>query len=397
MIFGLLFLGLQTFLAFFRPKYFVFTYLLYISSFLGFFTKNIVIGGVEIGLFYHSILMLGNYFMFYKQRKDLPKYINGLLTGTLLLFLYGIFYPVATGFSSVTQSIIASKEFSTIFFMHYLFIYHKKFDFKYLSKVLSFLGYYFLLILLVYSVFKIVPPQYIKKLGAFEYYFPTILSLFLYFKMAQANTFSKKVIAFLFLIIWAVGMYYEGHTAITITTILGCLIILFRIPVIRFLKDYKTIILGLTFFGLLFLFLPTDKYIKEFQQNPNIQSRNIVNAQRMEFIMEQPWQGYGFLHRSALEFESQNRYALDLSYIDSGYIDLLGKFGIVGIVIYLIMLSLPLLLKTSNIMGLSLKVFLIQLFLVNITWSVFSFSVGLISLSVGYILLFYIKIEDNNY
>jgi hypothetical protein len=137
MIFGLLFLGLQTFLAFFRPKYFVFTYLLYISSFLGFFTKDIIIGGTEIGLFYHSILMLGNYFMFYRQRKDLPKYLNTLLTGALLFFLYGIFYPAATGFSSVTQSIIASKEFSTIFFMHYLLIHHKKFDFKYINKVLS--------------------------------------------------------------------------------------------------------------------------------------------------------------------------------------------------------------------------------------------------------------------
>jgi len=230
-----------------------------------------------------------------------------------------------------------------------------------------------------------------------EYHFPTILSLFLFIKMAQANTIQKKMIAMLFLLIWTIGMYYEGHAAITITTILGCLIISFRIPVIRFLKNYKTIILGLFIFGLLLLFLPADKYIEEFQQNPAIQARSFVNSQRMELIMEQPWQGFGFLHRTALEFDSGNRYALELSFIDSGYIDLLGKFGIIGMIIYLIIWSIPFLKKTKNLIGLSLKVFFLQFFLVNITWSVFSFSMGLISLSVGYIILFNIKVEENNF
>lgn len=388
MIFGLLFLGIQTFLAFFRPKYFVFTYLLYISSFFGFFTKDIIIGGIEIGLFYHSILMLGNYFILYKQRKNLPKYLNILLSGSLLFFLYGILYPPAIGLSSVTQSVIASKEFSTIFFMHYLLIHQNKFDFKFIYKILSLFGYYFLLILLVFSIFKIVPPQYLKRPEMIEYHFPTILSLFLFIKMAQANIFSKKVLAFLFLIVWTVGMYYEGHNAINITTFFGCLIILFRVPVIMFLNNYKRVLLGISFFALVFLLLPINRFIDEFYQIPAIQARVYVNSQRIEFIKENPLFGYGFLHRSAKEFDSENKYALELSFIDSGYIDLIGKFGLVGMVLYFLLWFILLIINSNDILSISLKLFFIQFFLVGITWSVFSFSVGLIALSLFVLLQF---------
>lgn len=386
MIFGLLFLVLQTFLAFFKPKYFVFTYLLYISSYLGFLPRNILVGENEIGLFYHSMLMLTAFFLYNNRIKKLPKHIKALLWGTLFLYVYGILYPVINGSSSLMQSIFASKEFSTIFFLHFLFVNRNSLSLKLLQKNLAFLGYYFLIILCLFVIFTYIPPHYVKRPGQIQYNYPALLSLFLFVKAGQAKSLKNRLFVLLLVLVWAAGMYFEGHAAIMLTTTLGTVLILYRIPVLKFAKNFKWLLSGVLLLAIILTLLPTKSYLNNLYETPSFRARAIYNAERLQLISEKPLQGYGFLHKSSIKL-GNHTYTESLAYIDSGYIDLLGKFGIIGMVFYLIILTVPFFKKNNDIFLTSIKIFFLQYFLVNITWSVFSFTMGIVALSISLFIL----------
>lgn len=382
-IIGVFFLFAQSYFAFFKPKLFLFFYLMFISSFLGLIPKVILIGGVDIGLFHHSALMILISMIYFKRILSLKSYVKLLSFLVFLFYLYGIIKPVWIGESSFFQSLIASKEFSTLFLVPYLFIFQNSFSINYIFKVLSFFGYYFLFILLLYVLLDFTPSQYTKDGGQLEFYYPSILSLFLFMKSAQAKNILEIVFVLFILTIWVVGMYYEGHLAIMLTTFVGCIIVLFKLPIINFVNKKSWILFGI---GLLILLSFNSFFIelsKLFFESSSILSRNLVNVGRIELISERPLLGYGFMHDSALQIDSINIYAKNLFVIDSGYIDLLGKFGFIGALSYLILLTTPFLKKEKNIMKISLKLFFLQLLLVNITWSVFSFSIGTIAISIA--------------
>ena len=382
-VFGIVFLFLQTILAFFKPKWFVFSYLLYTTSFLGFLPKSILISGNEIGLFYQSLLMLGNYTLHYKRSSLFPRYLVRILNVIIIFYLFGIFYPVLNGSSTLLQSIIASKEFSTLFFVHFLIIHKKDITTGQINYIIFFLGYYFLLILLLFVLFKIVPPEYIKEGGRIQFYYPTILSLFLFLKAGFATTLIKKVYLAFLLLIWTIGMYYEGHAAILLTTLCGTLILIFRLPILNLVENYKRLLLVIILFTFFLIISPLKNYISEITTKSEFVSRLAYNATRLDLIFQKPLFGYGFLHKSITNFNNSNVYTESLSFIDSGYIDLLGKFGFVGTITFLFILSRLFFHKTKGDVNLSsLKLFFLQLFAVNITWSVFTFSIGTIALSM---------------
>ena len=388
-IFGIFFLVLQTYFVFFQPKYFLFAYLLFISSFLGFISKEVLVSGMEIGLFYQSVLMMLVFITHFRRLRSLTKYLKLLILLIVFIYVYGIVKPVSLGMSSLTQSIIASKEFSTLFLIPYLFIFRNSFSINYIIKVLSFFGYYFLFILTLFVLLDLIPVQYVKGDRMLEFYYPTILSLFLFMKSAYAKNISEIVLVLFMLTIWVVGMYFEGHLALMLTTAFGCITVLFKLPLINFVNKKSWFILAIVSLLLLSIF---SSYLSElssvFYESSSIVSRNLVNVTRIELISERPLFGYGFMHDSALELDSNNSYGKNLFVIDSGYIDLLGKFGYVGMFIYLIFLTIPFLKRKRNIVMVSLKLFFLQLLLVNITWSVFSFSIGTIAISIA-LYLFY--------
>lgn len=385
---GVFFLLAQSYFAFFKPKLFLFFYLIFISSFLGFISKEVLVSDTDIGLFYQSALMMLISMINFKRILSLKSYAKLLSFLVFLFYLYGIIKPVWIGMSSFLQSLIASKEFSTLFLIPYLFIFRNSFSINYIIKILSFFGYYFLFILILFVLLDFIPVQYVKDGGQLEFYYPTILSLFLFIKSAYAKNTVEKVLVLFMLTIWVVGMYYEGHLAIMLTTVVGCIMVLFKLPFINFVNKKSWFILGIGLLGLLYFNSYFIELITIFSESSSIVSRNVVNAGRIELIFERPLFGYGFMHDSALQLDSNNKYAMNLFVIDSGYIDLLGKFGLIGTLSYLILLTIPFLKKEKNVMKISLKLFFLQLLFVNITWSVFSFSIGTIAISIA-LYLFY--------
>ena len=376
------FLILQTVLAFTKPKYFLYLYFLFTSSFLGFFPKDILIEERDIGLYYQSILLIIPYLLNY-QKNSLPKYIRISLDLLIIVYIYGVLQPLFVGNSSILQSITESKNFSTLFLTHYLFSNRKHFSTEYINKLIYFFGYYFTFILLLFLV-DIIPPFYVKNEDRdIEFYYPTILSLFVIIKAGKAKSLKQKVEAFFLILIWAVGMSKEGHAAIMLTTTMSSLIILFRIPIIVFVEKFSYLLLGIVLALTLLYILPTEKIIDELTNDPSITSRDTYNKLRMEFIKERPLMGYGFMHKTAMEVDSSTIYTESLSFIDTGYIDLLGKFGYIGTVFYLSILIFLFFRKNIDARSVNMRVYFLQLCPVNITWSVFSFSVGLLALGLA--------------
>jgi hypothetical protein len=387
---GVFFLVLQTYVAFFKPRYFLVLYLLFSTSFLGFIPKLLMIGGNDVALFYQNFLMIACVIFHFKRISTLPKLIKTILYVIILIYLFGLFNSIILKLASPFQSLKGSKEFTSLFLTHYLFLHKNLFSVKFIEKIISFFGYYFLMILAVYILFDYLPNFYIKEDGI-EYYYPTILSLFLFIRAARVRIFFNKLVYVVMLLIWSIGMYYEGHIAILLTTLVGCLSVLFRSFFINFVNKKQWFFAGLLFLALLTYILPFEKYFIEYNSLSSMKSRAITNVGRIDLIAQKPLLGYGFVDKTALQIESVNKYANNLYTIDNGYLDLLGKLGIIGTLTYLIALSFYFLKKENNIYTLSLKIFYLQLFFVNITWSVFSFTIGTLAISLSLYLMFKVK------
>ncbi|MCM8568752.1 hypothetical protein NE848_05145 [Gramella jeungdoensis] len=395
MLLGIIFLLIQTFFAITKPKYFVFLYFLFLTSFFGFLSKEILIAGNEIGFFYQHMLMLISWLKI-KNRNTYPSHVKFFLNVTSLLYLFGIIYPVIGGSSSIIQSIIASKEFSGIFLAHYLFSYQFKFSLEFLKKLLNFVGYGLSIILALVILWNFIPPEYVKAGSYIEYDYPTILSLFLFVKVNNSFTFKQKLLSALLIIVWVLGMMREGHSAIMLTTLLGLTVLLFNIPLVRLAGKFKWIILSIICALFTLLFFSVDSQLNEILETPSFKARSVYNIERLELIKEQPVQGYGFLHKSALDLEGDNPYMESLAFIDSGYIDLLGKFGFLGMLIYFTAILLPIYKGYNDYKVIGLKLFILQYFIVSITWSVFTFSIGIIAIALAIFLDYQYKNELEN-
>lgn len=382
-IIGFLYLTTQTYLALSKPKLFVLSYLLYLTSFFGFIPNSIRIGGDEIGLFYQSVLMMFSYLIFYKNSLEYPKCIRFLLFSILALYICGLLYPFVAGYTSFFHAVIASKDFSTVFFMHYLFVHKRSLSVSWIRKCIYILGGGFMIVFLLLIFTGFIPPEYVKKAGVIQYDYPTLFSLAIFVYLGSVKRIESRVLGSLFVIVWLLGMQYEDHLAIMVTTALGALFIIFRLPILYFITKFQRLLfVSILLVGSMFL-SPLSKYLEILYSTPSFVSRSIYNADRIRMISEKPFLGYGFLHKSALNVEDSHVYNESLSFIDSGYLDLLGKFGILGTIFFLIVLTIPFFQANDDILLLSLKVYFLQFFLLNITWSVFSFTMGLIPLGLA--------------
>lgn len=382
-IFSILFLSFQFFLSFYNPRLFFVVYLLFISSFLGFFNDELMILGREAGYFLYSMIFLLHYIL---ERKTIDnRKIRQVLDLIVLFFIYGIFKPYFDNLSSIDQSIIGSKHFSSIFLIHYLISKKNSFSNSFIERVISFYGYYFLLIFILYLTINIIPPFYSKDLTGIQINYPTILSLFLFIKAASSTKISQKLFTIFLLLIWTCGMIFEGHSALMLTTIFGCLLILFKIPLTYFVMNSRRLIFGFSLLVLLIIIFPG--ILIALNDAGSIQSRLITNLDRIQMIIDNPYLGYGFLSYDNFSFMNENKYAIYSSTIDNGYIDFILKFGIIGCIVFLLVIYKSIIQQNNSVRNIGIKVFLIQYIFVNITWSVYLFSVGNIAFCIATFLI----------
>jgi O-antigen ligase len=381
-------------LCVFYPKYAFAFYVLNSTKFLGFFDSEafFVINGIGLAFpAINSIFLLS--IVFKKHTYKIPKLYKRFALVLIVLLLYGTIKPLIHGHETMFQAITASKELWVTFFFLYLIVNRKNIPVHYVIRFMLYLGIY---ICASYILF------YTTGISAFEYYntdvfrayFPTYISLawFLsYYKWLNKKLSTTNML--MFNVFFFIGLVLAEHLALTLSNI-------FVLSLYHFvLKDKKTYSYStfvksfsiVLIFGYLVITLqPIRSQINSIITGEHyaLSSRETYNEFRWQAIYDRPILGNGFIHKSSSLTEqyltsTNNRYMERLEVIDSGYVDILIKFGIIGLVVIMYLWVVPIysILKdtrTATAIEICCALYLLQYFFVNYTWSVFTFSHGLI-------------------
>jgi hypothetical protein len=418
-----------------RPTWLVLFYLLASSKFLGFFDMGVFLyNGADVGFFSVNMLVLVLSLVSIKSRR-IPRAIFPLSFVLAMLVAWGVSGPYIYGYQSIFLSIIGAKQFLYLSFLLYLMINRTRIDISEVLKYTKYLGVYLSACYIFDSVFGVSPQYYqILNLNSYWYqgymhayesvgsgirvFFPTYISIALFIFCADWLDHRLSSVHFLSVgIFLLIGLLLSGYFALSMTTVTAVVAVFFIYGKKQGV-NLKSIVLRASMILLASFLLLS---ISETMRNTTIDKLNSVilgtnsalvtrdryNEFRWKAIDERPILGYGFLHKSApvmseIGERGSNRFMESLGVIDSGYVDLLTRFGYVGTIFYLLAFSFLLLKIFLNIsevgaLGFSMGVFLAQYYLVNVTWSVFSFSHGLIPMSLAIIFVFSSKqkVHDN--
>ena len=314
----------------------------------------------------------------------------------IIIYIFGISRSVLIDFSSFQDSVIGSKSFSSIFLLHYLLSNKEYINNEYLLKIIFGLTLYFLLIFIFAIFFDLVPPEYYKEGFLIEIDYLTIFALGVIIISAKDFNFPLNLYKYFLIIIFPYLLIKEGHISILFTIAISSLLLLFFKEKLFLIKFSK-----IKLFFLIILLIPIayifDSFIIDYLYNnivniDSISSRILTNKIRVEYILEKPFLGYGFSSFSSIQFDTVNQFSNYLSTIDNGYHDLLIKFGLIVSSLYLFCLyklTIPDVVSKQNF---PLVVFMILLLFINLTWSVFTYEVGIISLSFA----LFLNLNSNN-
>ncbi|MDA9803132.1 hypothetical protein N9B77_00225 [Flavobacteriaceae bacterium] len=399
------------FLACRKPTSFFTFYILISTKFLGFFDPEsiFIIGGLGIATPVLNLVVLVALILYGKLKNIRGRY-KGFSLSILMLLLYGIFSPLLFGYESIVQSLVASKELWSIFFFIYLVVFEEKINISYMTRVIVKVGLYISIGYILHYIFNLHAPFYYNN-GVFRAFYPTYISLAWFFVCNKKILKEIKGLHFIFYsILFIAGLILAGHFALTLPTILMItyyFVVLKRQTDLKVKMFFKSILLLILGAYLVFLIPNLEYQITAIINNEDIalSSRDIYNAFRWRAIYEKPFFGYGFIHDSAeitnhFKDINNNRFAEKFGVIDSGYVDILIKFGAVGLVflLYTWLKNIFTVLKKLNKYN-SLEVlcslYLLQYLATTYTWSVFTYNHGLIP---GFIAIFIIinKIEFIN-
>lgn len=381
-----------------NPTAFVIYYILASTKFLGFVDpSSFILGGVEIGYFGLNLIAILCAFLTNKWFL-VPKILLAfffLITGMLL---YGIFKPVMDYSSSLIQAIMASKETWYYFLFFYLVVYRDEINDEKLFKVIKYIGVYLSLVYILGFFIPVLRPPLYDNVTFIRTFFPTYISLAIFFyairlKFSDNRNINDRIIlGILFL-----GLFFAAHLSLTLMTIGGFVLY-------KYIYDYKlqidrysvTKFAFLSFIGFCMVIIFVDGVYEELETNIEqiisgehnaLSSRDVYNAFRWDVIERSKGFGHGFIHQSSnlmktVDTIGNNRFMERLTVIDSGYVDMLLKFGYVGTFIVLLVLSryhlLGFVKKYRNPLTLAMSIYLAQYYFINYTWSVYTFAHGII-------------------
>lgn len=391
-IFNVIFIILLYWTAFHNPTRYVILFIIFHTSYFGLMPKYLLVGSVDYG----SIIVCFSSLIAVVARWRSTSKSSKIFICILLVFLiYGLFKPVFDGNQNIILSIKASKSFLNYFFLYYCVAFSSKINIHKVYRLFMFVAFYFTLLYILFSIgIHIIPPYYAK--GSLIQC-PYDSYIFLAFVLVLAYNRRIKFKILCILIFLFTGIVLGRFFSLTISS-LGIVIGVLLYRKVRSKKRfYLIILLGLIVgFILYFIYVPTLESILG-SQNDALTSRAHHNEFRVFLIQQHFWDGYGFLDKGSklvLSVASQGSALTEtLSFIDSGYIDMMGRFGLVGSV--MLCLTHLLYLRQFRLNDKTIAFFLLVLsfFAINITWSVFTFPMGITVLAIVYVYLN----NENNY
>lgn len=406
----ILFWSIGLFLSIKSPTYFVLYFLLASTKYLGFIDPStFIVNDVELGYFGLNIVTLIGSFMFTKWYQ-VPKNALFFIFLILAMLVYGVFKPIFDGNSTLFQSLMASKEIWFYFLFFYLVVHRKKINNHFLIIFIKYTGVYLSLIYIAGTFASIIISPYYFEDEIVRVYYPTYISLALLFFAVDIKSYKlKKIKHVLPILLLLGGLVKAGYISLTIMSIIGFIVYVYVFDQKLQLKTRSIIVLSVLSVLIIFLiFLIKEETYKLIESgiydiisgnNPSLSSRAYYNEFRWEMIDKQKEFGYGFIHQSSEVMSMMNtneasRYMQRLSVIDSGYVDMLTKFGFIGtaiiLLVYLKYIVNGFMRINKNPLNLAMAIYLTQYFFVNYTWSVFTYAFGIIPGVVGlYLLLGY--------
>ena len=388
LVITILFLIVSIHYSFKNPTIFVCLQILYQTQFLGFISTELLIIGIDYDSFLINISMLLPICIKGRLEKEFDKISIYSICFIAIFIIYGLFKPVWDGNQTLFMGIKAGKSYLSYTFFFYLLLFRKHIDFnKVFDCILSISILFSILYIINFAGLRLIPPYYVKedfiqcKYDSFLVFSITIL---IYRKINNEKT---KYFLLMIILLFG-GIWIGGYFSLIATT---ALILLFT-PLYKRAYSTKEVL----FFGCLFCFYlyvcyvmieQSDWYnhLQQSQSNSLI-SRERYNKFRWDLIKQHLYWGWGFLYKatSIIKSSSSGQYTETLSFIDSGYVDLFGRFGIMGTILFLLY-PVRLIIKSLPYRSLfPFTFFIFQFLCVNYTWSVFSFPMGIIVLSLAY-------------
>ena len=374
--------------SFRNPTIFVCFHILYHTQFLGFIPTELLIGGVDYGSFTITMSMLLPLCIKGKWEREVDKITLCSICFITFFILYGFLKPVGDGTQPLLMGIKAGKSFLSYIFFFYLLLFRKHIDFRRVFDCILAISILFSILYVINFIgLRLVPTYYVKN-DFIQCKYDSFL-VFSIVILIYRGINNIKVIYFLpTIILLFLGICIGGYFSLMVTT---ALILLFT-PLYKKAFSTKEIL----FFGCVFCFYllvcyiiieQTDWYnhLQQSQSN-SLLSRERYNQFRWNLIKQHLYWGWGFLYKatSIMKSLSSIQYMETFSFIDSGYVDLFGRFGIMGTVLFLLYPAY-LIIKSLPYRSLfPFTFFIFQLLCVNYTWAVFSFPMGIIVLALAY-------------
>jgi len=422
---ALFFILIFTYVGYKSPTKFIILYLFSTTKFFGFLDLEAMSGALMGYNFFFIVihfiafslaLVEDNKIELRTDAKRIP-----VILYFLIIFSHGIIYPSIMGFSSFFPSIIAGKHFFIFFILFYMINKKRDIDFNLIKKTVILTSIIISLIIFMYATTGVSTPFYEQKTrldgslqGIIQVYFLTYLSLSVFLLLREYMYDTKVKLQSIFLIIFFLSIFsIAGHRAIFFTTF-ACSILFIFIKLFRKILtkiNRPIIISSLIVVFLMFIGTFLSFYLQGINEiegvDASIASRFIYDALRIDVISYRPLFGYGFIHPSSsimsqLPIDFSSVYKEALTTVDSGYVDLLVRFGAIGTIFYLfpfayISLKRIILNKRYNYTQILMAFFVAQYFLVNTTWSVFSFNHGLTPLILALFFTIFDDYEEVNY
>lgn len=379
-----------------RPRLFFAGYLIVSTKLFGFLPQALGALTLSMMFFLNLVVLLGVALRRGKGKLFSNKKISLFLAGIGGLIAFGIVYPRWLGYSGITSAVIDGKDMFSYAVLAYLAINYRQFDFNYFLKLFCSVACVLVVLLILGKITHFCPPSYYRK--EFEDTIAVCHSTYIAFAACLLaprlleRTTPANLALFIFL---GVGLVLQGHRALLLTTSLALFLFFFlRAP--RRLKLASALIglpllLAFPLFGNgeLFERLIADP-IAELRGEGAIEARERINVLRYEYIRERPLLGYGFIDESSslgseIELEARSRFEQTLSVVDSGYVDMRVRFGIVGTAVFCLLIlfvlsGAPKKQKKLDNEQLAMLLLATAYFLINYTWSVFTYGFGIVCL-----------------
>lgn len=389
-----------------KPVYYMWLYLLVSTQFLGFVDfKAFEIQGIFNVMFYLNVTTILSIAILVINKRTLAKKGCRFLISIAGIFTFGVLYPVYLGYSTVASSVTDGKDFLCYSFLGYLLLNKNKIKIDSIYNVLTFIGLSLSIIVIIAKTSGLSPPAYLpinEELGpqsGIHVYFPTFISLAFFLQIGNIIKNKSTYRNIWIIIILFIGLLLQGHRSVFLATLAGTLFLIFFRGSLN-LKVNTIFCIMVILTGVFFL-AGTDTLSGIFveplheilQGEGAIAARININYLRLIEIRNRPLLGHGFIDETSpfgeyFELIKTSRFNQSLGVVDSGYIDLLIRFGIIGTVIlafqYIVIITIPFRNKSYNTVSrLTSAVFLASYFIVSYTWSVFTYMHGIIAATLA--------------